>query len=318
MAISVCLIILCMPLGGFAQEDFPNKPIEIIVPWPAGAPGDLASRILGDKWSEFLGQPLVVINKPGASGALGSKSVAQAKPDGYKLLSTGDSQLLTARLGRKEDPGYDLESFRLLFNFSKFVLFLSVKSDARWKTLKDFLAEAKNLPGKLKYSTMVGSSPHLAAEMFANVAGVKLTAVPFKSSPECLTAAVGGNVDMAITFGLGGMGKSGLIRTLATSDESRLPDYPDVPTLKELGHAIPYSTTDLGIGAPAKTPERVISKLVEAYEKTHAKYGAYLKDRLLRIEQYSIHMDGRRAAENYREKERLFKEFYTQIGFKIE
>ena len=114
------------------------------------------------------------------------------------------------------------------------------------------------------------------------------------------------------------MGKSGLIRTLATSDESRLPDYPDVPTLKELGHAIPYSTTDLGIGAPAKTPERVTSKLVEAYEKTNAKYGAYLKDRLLRIEQYSIHMDGKRAAENYREKERLFKEFYTQIGFKIE
>lgn len=312
------LAVLLFPFFGVRAQDFPNKPVEVVVPWPAGAPGDLATRILGDKWAEFLGQPIVVVNKPGASGALGSKYIATSKPDGYRLLSTGDSQLLTARLGRSENAGYDLDSFRLLFNFSKYVLFFSVKSDARWKTMNEFLAEAKGHPGKLKYSTMVGSSPHLAAEMFAKVAGVQLTGVPFKSSPECLTVLSGGNVEMAITFGLGGIGKSGMIRPLATSNDSRLPDYPDVPTLKELGYVLRYSTTDLGIGAPVKTPDNVVAKLVDSYNKTYAKYERELRDRLQKIEQYLINTDGKGAMQLYKEKERMFKEFYAQTGFKVE
>ncbi len=318
VAVPLILASLFVPRFEARAQDFPNKPVEVVVPWPAGAPGDLATRILGDKWAEFLGQPIVVVNKPGASGALGSKYIATSKPDGYRLLSTGDSQLLTARLGRSESPGYDLDSFRLLFNFSKYVLFFSVKSDARWKNMKEFLAEAKSQPGKMKYSTMVGSSPHLAAEMFAKAAGVQLTAVPFKSSPECLTAMSGGNVEMAITFGLGGIGKSGMIRPLATSNDSRLPDYPDVPTLKELGLTLRYATTDLGIGAPAKTPEPVVAKLVDSFNKTYAKHERELRDRLQKMEQYLINTDGKGATQLYREKEKMFKEFYAQTGFKVE
>ncbi len=302
-----------------AQEVFPNRPIEVVVPFPPGGPLDLGIRFFSDKWADILGQPVVVVNKGGASGAIGAKFVAHAKPDGYSLLATSDSPLITARLERK-DAGYDLDSFRLLFNFSKIVVFFSVKSDARWKTLSDFIKEAKNNPGKLKYATWgPNSATVLATEMLSKAAGIKLTFVPFKTSPDSLTAVAGGNADMAVTFALSGLGQSGLIRPLAISDEERVPDYPDLPTLKEMGYPIQYTSQYMGVAAPAKTPEKIVSKLIEAHEKVRAKYGKDLRERLPKIDQYqATNTDGKAGMEQLREREKLFKDFYTQIGFKFE
>jgi len=246
-ALGAIMLLLLIPCGQiFAEEVYPNRPIEVIVPFAPGGPLDLGIRFFSDKWADVIGQPVVVENKGGASGAIGAKYVAYAKPDGYTLLATSDSPLITARLERK-DAGYDLDSFRLLFNFSKIVVFFSVKSDARWKTLSDFIKEAKSQPGKLKYATWgPNSATVLATEMLCKVAGVKLTFIPFKTSPDSLTAIAGGNADMAVTFSLSGLRQSGLIRPLAISDEERVPDYPNLPTLRELGYPIKYTSQYMG------------------------------------------------------------------------
>jgi tripartite-type tricarboxylate transporter receptor subunit TctC len=313
------LFIFIPKVQPFAQEAYPNRPIEAIVPFPPGGPLDLGIRFFADKWADILGQPVVVINKGGASGAIGAKYVTYAKPDGYTLLATSDSPLITARLERK-DAGYDLDSFRLLFNFSKIVVFFSVRSDARWKTLPDFIGEAKSNPGKLKYATWgPNSATVLATEMLCKAAGVKLTFIPFKTSPDSLTAVAGGNADMAVTFALSGLGQSGLIRPLAISDEERVPDYPDLPTLKEFGYPIKYTSQYMGLAAPAKTPDKIVSKLIEAHQKVRTKYAKDLKEKLPKIDQYqAMKVDGTAGMEELRDREKLFKEFYTQIGFKFE
>jgi tripartite-type tricarboxylate transporter receptor subunit TctC len=299
----------------FGQDIYPNKPISLVVPWPAGAPGDLATRILADKWSEFLGQPVVVQNKAGAAGAIGSRGVARSKPDGYTLLMANDTSLVSARLLTK-DAGYDLSHFRLFFNFSKLAMFVCVKGDSRWKTLNELFTEAKNNPEKLQYAMMQLSGSDIAGEMLFKAAGVKFIPVPFNSSPECLTAVAGGNADLSIAWGLGGLGKSGLIRPLATSDDARLPDYPNVPTLKELGYPIKYSKLELGICGPAELPENIVSKLIDTYHKVQAKYGNEIKEKLSKLEQYPTNTDGVAAMQRYREIEKVFKEFFAGRGIK--
>jgi tripartite-type tricarboxylate transporter receptor subunit TctC len=303
-------MVVVLPAGqAFGQSGYPNKPISLVVPWPAGAPGDLATRIVTDKWSEFLGQPVIVVNKAGAAGAIGSRSIARSNPDGYNLLMANDTSFVSAPLLSK-DAAYDLSNFRLLFNFSKMVMFVCVKGDSRWKTLNDLFTEARGNPGKLQYSMMQLSGSDIAAQMLFKAAAVTFTPLPFGSSPECLTALAGGNADVSIAWGLGGMGKSGLIRPLATSDDSRLPDYPNVPSLKELGYGIKYSTLELGISGPAGLPENVVSKLTDAYQKVQAKYANEIKEKLMKIEQYPSNLDGNAGMQRYREIEKVFREFF--------
>jgi tripartite-type tricarboxylate transporter receptor subunit TctC len=313
---TVVAILFVLPAHqAFGQDRYPNKPISLVVPWPAGAPGDLATRIVGDKWSEFLGQPVIVQNKPGAAGAIGSRFVARSNPDGYTLLMANDTSFVSAPLLNK-DAGYDLNSFRLLFNFSKMVMFVCVKGDSRWKTLNDLFTEARNNPGKLQYSMMQLSGSDIAAQMLFKAAGVKFTPLPFDSSPQLLTALAGGNADLSVAWGLGGLGKSGLIRPLATSNDSRLPDYPNVPTLKELGYEIKYSMLELGISGPAGLPENVVSKLTDAYDKVRAKYANEIKEKLMKLEQYPTNTDGNAGMQRYREVEKVFREFFGDKAVK--
>ena len=299
-----------------AQDDYPSRPIEVIVPWPPGSPIDLGIRFFADKWAEFLGQPVIVINKPGASGAIGAKYVAHAKPDGYTFLGTSDT-LITTRLER-EDAGYNLDSFSFVFDYGKLIAFFSVKSDSRWKTFNDFLKEAKGNPGKLKYATFGPNSVTvMVAEMLTSVAGVKLTFVPFKSTPDSLTAVAGGNADIAVTFGLAGIGRSGLIRPLAISNQERVTNFPDVPTLKELGYPIKWISQHIGLAAPIKVPEKTLSKFKDAHNKVRVKYEKEINEKLTKIDLYPVYVDGKAAMEELKEREKLYKEFYSQIVSKF-
>ncbi len=316
LLLAIVSIFLPPKFQALAQDDYPNRPIEMTVPTPPGTATDLAVRLLCDKWAEFLGQPVVVNNKGGASGLIGAKYVATAKPDGYKLLSFGDGHLTGARLQHKEDVGYDLDSFRMLFAHSKLGLFFSVKPDSRWKTLKDFYEEAKKNPGKLKYAaTGTGGFQHVCTELLSKVSGAKLTLVPFSSTPENLTALMGGNVDLAVSFGLPGLGKSGMVRPLAISDTERSPDYPDVPTLMELGYPTKCANCALtynSVAAPSKTPEKIISKFVEAHRKVIVKYKKELENRMPATGQYFTDVDGERLLIHLKGKEEIFKEYLSQ------
>ncbi len=314
----VAILFLFPNLQIVAQHAYPDRPIEIVVPWPPGASVDLGIRFFSDKWAEFLGQPVVVVNKPGASGAIGTKYVVYSKPEGYTLLGTSDTVLITNRLERK-DIGYDLDSFRLLFNYSKILVYYSVKSDSRWKNLSNFIKEAKNNPGKLKYATWGPSSvPAMAAEMLAKAAGVRLTFVPFKSGPDSLAAVAGGNVDMAVTLSMPGLGRSGMIRCLAISDLERVPSFPDVPTLRELGYPIKFSSQPIGLAVPIKTPENVISKFIEAHSRVRDKYAKEIMERLPKVDLYPLFIDGKTGMEELKEREKLYKEYYTEMGLKFE
>ena len=308
--------VLLARFEAFAQEGFPNRPIEVVVPFAPGGPADLGVRFFVDKWAEFLGQPVIVANKGGASGAIGGKFVARAKPDGYTLLALNESTLLTAPLLRK-DSGYNLDSFRYLWAHSKITAFLSVKADSRWKTFGDFVNEAKKNPGKLKYATWgPNSSSNMVMEMVCEVAGMKLTFVPFKSSPDSLAAVAGGNADIAVTFALSGLGGSGLIRPLVISDEKRVSDYPDIPTLKELGYGIKFTTQYMGIAAPSQTPDKIASKLVEAHNKVRIKYAREIDEKLPKVDQYPAYLDEKEVLYYLKEREKVYEAFFQKLGSK--
>ncbi len=312
-------LILAWNPDSFAQSDFPTKPVEVIVPYAPGGGVDLGVRFFSDKWAEFLGQPVVIINKPGAGGYIGGKYVALAKPDGYTLLGTSESNLMLTPLMRKE-PDYTIDAFRILFFFSKTYLYFSVRADSPWKTMNDLLADAKKNPGKLKYSTYgVGSSPHFAVEMLLKKAGAKMTLVPFKSSPESMTAMIGRNVDMCVVFGVPGVSGTGMVRQLAVGDYERAPDFPNVPTLKELGYDLGYnSSIYLGLSAPAKVPEKAWAKLLDAHDKVRQKYAKEISEKMPKLDQHPIYMDGITGMKIHKEKEKIFKELIPQIGIKIE
>jgi tripartite-type tricarboxylate transporter receptor subunit TctC len=300
----------------FAQDGYPNRPIEVVVPFVPGGPADLGVRFFVDKWAEFLGQPVIVMNKDGASGAIGGKLVARAKPDGYTLLALNESTMITAPLLRK-DSGYNLDSFRYLWAHSKITGFLSVKADARWKTFGDFVNEAKKNPGKLKYATWgPNSSSNMVMEMVCEAAGMKLTFVPFKSSPDSLAAVAGGNADMAVTFALSGLGGSGLIRPLVISDDKRVPDHPNVPTLKELGYGIKFTTQFMGIAGPAGLPDKIAAKLIEAHNKARAKYAREIEEKLPKVDQYSAYLDEKETMQYLKEREQVYKVFFQKLESK--
>ena len=315
IAASLTFALLLFPgAKGFAQ-DYPTKPIELVNPGGPGGPLPLGLHFFGDKWAEFLGKPVVVINKEGAMGIAGTKYVAQSKPDGYTLVGTSPTALISGPLTHKS-PGYSLDSFRFIFAHSKICIFFSVRPDSKWKTLNEFIAEARSNPGKLKYACWgKGTSPHLAVEMLSKVANFKITMVPFSTSPESLTALMGGNVDMAITVGLSaGVGKSGKVLPLAVSDTERLATYPEVPTLKELGYTIGYTSQELAVAAPAKTPDQAIARFYDAHQKALTKYADEIKDKLPKMDQIPIQMDGKTAMQRHKESEKIFREFYQEIG----
>jgi tripartite-type tricarboxylate transporter receptor subunit TctC len=298
-----------------AQSDYPNRPIEVIIPWPPGGTADIGTRFFGEKWSEFLGQPIVVVNKPGGQGIIASRIAAGAKPDGYTLFSPSDGQI-TARL-EKKDAGYDVESFRYFFLFSRAAAFFNVKVDAKWKTMKEFLSDAKQNPRKLRYGSVRGNPANFGTEMLSRLAGVELTYVPFKSSPESVTALLGGHVDLAATIGLSGMTGSPLIRILAVAEEERLYDFPEVPTLKELGYPI-FMSSNISLCGPKGIPDEIVKKFTDVQQKVLAKYGKEIKERLPKLDQYPAFLDGKATMQLYKEREKKYREYAPLIGIKME
>jgi len=220
-----------------ADRPYSENPIKVIVPWAAGSTGDLGPREIADRMGEFLGQPMITENKPGAGGILGTAFVAKAKPDGYTVLAASSSPLLLAPILKKAD--YRTDDFIHVMVIGKTVNWLAVRSDARWQNLKEFIEEEKKSPGKLKLSSYGKQTPgEFVVDLVSKYEGIKLTLIPYKSGADALPPLLGGHVDAAIVPGTGGMLESGSIRTLAVAEENRLPDYPNIPTFRELGYPI--------------------------------------------------------------------------------
>ncbi len=220
---------------GQAAEKYPTRSINMIVPYAPASGTDLGSKIMADKIAEFLGQPLISVYKPGGGGSLGAAFAAKAKPDGYTILAGSITPYVVSPVVKKLD--YTMDDFILMGIYSKNPFWIAVKSEARWKTLKDFVEEAKKSPGKLTVSTYGKlSAVDFVLELFKKQAGINVVDIPYKSSGEALTALLGGHCDAAFVSAAAGLLESGSIRILAAAEERRLEGLPNIPTFKESGY----------------------------------------------------------------------------------
>jgi tripartite-type tricarboxylate transporter receptor subunit TctC len=249
--------------GPAVAQDYPTRPIRIIVPFGAGGPADVAARVLGNALQESLKQPFVIENRPGAGAVIGTQEAAKSSPDGYTLLMMSNTQTANESLvpQRKYELMRDLVPIAPI-NFSDLVIVVHPSVPA--KNLKEFIALAKSQPGKLNYASSGQGTPyHMAGELFKTMAGVDLVHVPYRNSGEARNGVIGGQVQMMIdaVTTMAPNVSQGQVRALATTGEKRSSVLSEVPTAEEAGLAGYEATIWLGLMAPTGTPKPVIDKL---------------------------------------------------------
>jgi tripartite-type tricarboxylate transporter receptor subunit TctC len=254
--------------GAYAQSDYPNKPVTMIVPFPPGGVADITARPVAEAMGRYLKQPIVVENKAGAGGGVGMGYAAKAKPDGYTVLLALSSVSIIPEadkiLGRP--PMYELNQLVPIARFTADPTVLAVRADSPWKSAKEMVEAAKRAPGTIPYGSSGNyGTMHVPMEMLTSAAGAKMLHVPYSGAGPAVVALLSGSVDALSTGPSSVMGhvKGGKVRVLASWGESRHPALPDVPTLKELGYDAQFSQWT-GLFVPAGTPPEVVAKLREA------------------------------------------------------
>jgi tripartite-type tricarboxylate transporter receptor subunit TctC len=268
-AILLVLAVGILAPSASSAAGYPDHTIQLIIPNVAGAQMDITGRLLADELSKIIGQKIIANNKPGAGSVLGTDAAIRSKKDGYTLLYGTASAMVYAPVSNPEvvkyDPAKDAEPLGLHYFFPQTI---TVKSDAPWKTFGEFVDYAKKNPGKIRVSTMgVGSQPHFVLEMLQAITGVQLTHVPFEGGESVITAVLGGHVDATCDTlaKVKGHVEGGKMRILLITN--KMPGYPDVPLITELGYKQSLPGGWFGLYAPAGIPEDVKKVLVPAVEK---------------------------------------------------
>ena len=259
-------LVLGWGVAGTAQE-YPTKPITFVIPYPAGGSTDLTGRALANAAKRYLGQPLICENKSGGGGTVGPSLVLSKPPDGYTVGISSGAVTIAWHMGKLNfNP---LEDSTPIIRYTSYVFGMVVRADAPWKTMQEFVNYAKENPGKVTYGTPgVGTNPHLAMEELSILTGIKLTHMPFKGGAEAATALLGGHIDaVSDSTSWGPMVDAGKFRLLVTYSAQRMPRYPDVPTLKEAGFNMVYSSPLFLIG-PKGMPRTAVTKLHDAFKKS--------------------------------------------------
>jgi len=247
-------------------KGYPNRPVQLVIGYGAGTIGDVSMRLLAEKLSDQLGKPFVVENRPGAAGVVAAKAAAMAAPDGYTLLLTGNSYAISTAWF-KSLPYNVLKDFSPISTVATFDFLVATKKGSKFKSMKDVIAYAKANPGKLNIATLSpGTTQNLAVELLKVVAGVNVTAVPFRSSPEAANALLRGDVDIDMDSypPLRGLLAGGKLDVIATTGRQRVPFLKDVPTVAESGAPNFDVSSWNGIAAPAGVPKPIIDKLSKA------------------------------------------------------
>jgi tripartite-type tricarboxylate transporter receptor subunit TctC len=256
--------IALLAAAGVQAQDYPTRPIKVVIAFPAGGPTDFVGRLLADKLKDLLGQPVIIENKAGANGAIGADFVAKSAPDGYTLfLTTSGAVTITPNL-RTDTPYDTVRDFAPISRVVSVNEVLAVRPDLAAKSAKDLAAMAMAKPGALAFaSTGVGSPPHLALELFQAAAGVKFVHVPYRGAAPAITDLLGGQVIAMFADApvLLPQIQAGKLKALAVAAAQRNPVLPDVPTLVEQGYAGMDADNWYGLLAPAKTPPAIIAKL---------------------------------------------------------
>ena len=262
---AIATALLTLTATAHAADQYPSKVIRMIVPLAPGGTGDTLARTVGDEMSKTLGTNIVVDNRPGAGGLIGTQTVASAAPDGYTLINVSPSHVITPALysGKTYDPIKDFEAVIHIANTYQIIV---AHPSMPAKNLKELIAMAKATPGKLSYgSAGTGSATHLNMELFKSMAGVDITHIPYKGSTFARMDTVGGQVQLAMDGLLPVLPliKEGKLRPLGLTSSKRSPIAPDIPTI---GETVPGYATDTwyGILVPAKTPKPIIATLHSA------------------------------------------------------
>ena len=264
------MLSVALPLPLAAAQAYPDKPIRVIVPVPAGGTPDVVARMVAPGLSTLLGQQLVIDNRGGAGGLIGAELAAKAIPDGYTLFFSSPGSL-TILPHLQKQVAYDaLKDFApiSLVSIGPFLLITHPSVPAR--TVKELIALARAEPGKLNYASAGnGAANHLAMELFKSMAGVNVTHVPYKGAPQAVTDLIGGSVNLmfnSIPPVLQHI-KTGRLRLLGVASAKRSPQLPDVPTISEAGVPGYEAITWFGLLAPAKTPKAIIGRLNDVMVK---------------------------------------------------
>ncbi|EGP08458.1 tricarboxylate transport protein [Bradyrhizobiaceae bacterium SG-6C] len=255
-------------LGGIAvAQDYPTKPITLIVPWPAGGSTDVVLRAMAEVASKDIGQPIIVDNKAGGGGTVGPATMAaSAKPDGYTISQI---PIPVLRLPLMQDMSWDAgKDFTYILNLTGYTFGVTTNSESQFKTWKDVVEFAKANPGKVTYATPgSGTSLHIGMEQIAAIAGIKLTQVPFKGNAESNAAVLGNHTMLQVdASGWKPLVEAGKLRLLMVWTEKRAPSFPDVPTLTELGYPLVIDSP-WGLAGPKGMDPKIVARLHNAFKK---------------------------------------------------
>ncbi|MGH7314005.1 MAG: Bug family tripartite tricarboxylate transporter substrate binding protein [Candidatus Rokuibacteriota bacterium] len=253
-------------VGPAAGQEYPSKPVRVIIPYPAGGATDLTARAFVSVAEEYLGQPMIVVIRSGGGGAVGAEAAAKSRPDGYTLF-IGDPATHII-LPQVQKVAYNPADFVPIGQLVSLPAVLSVRTEAPWKSAKEFIEGSKASPGKIKHSAVTFSPEHLMFEAMGARYGAKFTHVPSTGGGPALASLLGGHVDAnglypPVVFP---HIQAGTLRALAVAGPKRWPAFPDTPTLKELGYDL-EARLWLGVFAPKGTPEPVLAKLRDAVKK---------------------------------------------------
>lgn len=270
MSIRLCAAILVLfgltaPFAAAADEPFPTRPISMVAPFPPGGQADLMARPTAAAMEKLLRNPVVVVNKTGAAGAVGMSFVANSKPDGYTLLMALSSISIIPEADKLFDrkPAYTMDQLVPVGLISADPTIFVVRADRPWKSVKEFVEDAKKQPGQISYSSSgIYGTLHMAMEMFIYAAGIQLKHVPYSGAAPALTAILGGHVDALASAPAVVLPhiKAGKLRPLAGWGAKRVDALPDLPTFKELGYDAEFYIW-AGLFAPRGTPEPIMRKL---------------------------------------------------------
>jgi tripartite-type tricarboxylate transporter receptor subunit TctC len=253
-----------------AQSGWPDRPIKLIVPYPAGGSTDVLFRILAERMKDKLGQPFVVENRPSASGNTGAEAVFHSAADGYMLLASSGSPLaINGWLYKKLN--YEPERFEPIAVMSRIPNVLAVRNDFPARSPQEFIAYTRANPGKVSYASQgVGTASHLTAELFMKLTGARLLHVPYKGTSPALNDIVAGHVDssfISLSSALE-LAQGGKLRLLGIATEKRIDALPDIPTLAEAGHPELVTSTWNALSAPPGTPAAIVARLNAAVNET--------------------------------------------------
>lgn len=247
-------------LGAAHAQGYPSKPITLIVTWPAGGSTDVIARLFAEPLGAALGQPVAVVNRAGGGGSLGTMAALDAPKDGHTLLmTTSGNHVLTPA---KQDVGYTYEDFVPIGQLVAATIMLAVRADAPWKTLEDFVRDAKANPGKFLFGGVPNGMPHLTMNGLARAAGLELVHVPMKGGAPGATALLAGDIQAlpANAATVASNLKAGKMRALAMFGAQRDPAFPDVPTAKEQGFTV-FGSPFVGVAVAKGVPQGAIDKL---------------------------------------------------------